>query len=117
MKFPKIRISNIELKQLTTSDVYAYEIVKWYPNIYYGHEQEYEYDEEQKMYHNSEFSNSWIAPSLFHSPELCLVVAFFNELDKLTTTGHLIDMGMDEWKSLHTVISIAMSYIDEESQF
>ena len=114
MKFPKIRISNIELRQLTTIDTYSYEIVKWYPNNYYGHEQEYEYDEEKEMYHNSEFSNSWISPSLFHSPESCLVIAFFNELDKLTTTGHLLDLNEDEWNSLYKVISNASSYVNKE---
>ena len=76
----KIRIGNIELRPIkeSVSAKYIAEIVKWYPNPHYKHEDDYNWDEE-KEWATAKNSNCRIHKSCFANPESCYVLSFIDD--------------------------------------
>jgi len=75
----KIRIENIECRLVRKQ----YEIVKWFPNMYYGSEARLEAEGYKRTdYNNGEFEYStgylMIHGSCFKNPESCCVIAFID---------------------------------------
>ena len=77
-----IRIGDIEFRRTKSlRDVKYFEIVKWQDNPHFGHEKDerYQWDDERKMYRDTEFQNTWIDPGCFKYPEMCFTVATFED--------------------------------------
>ena len=71
-----LRIGNIEFRWGGCNE--CYEVVRWYPNPYYGHKDEYE-DCGGGSYHKKDGpANCYISETCFEHPESCLVLAFFD---------------------------------------
>ena len=69
------RIGQLELRR--TSDKKMFEIVKWYPNEYYGKEHEYEKNGEWYVRDGEPMCR--VHENLFSSPELCYTIAFIDK--------------------------------------
>jgi hypothetical protein len=101
-----IRINNIEFKKYisTKRDKSLYEIVKWYPNIHFGKEEEYKKDGYVDSF-GGEFlrkDGHEIHKSFFISPESCYVIAF-------------IEKGKESWE-LRSVGERLLGLTPEEQQ-
>jgi len=74
MKTYSKRINNIELRSVSSNDIVRFlEIVKWFPNKYYGHEDEYVKYGNYYVPRNGESYN--IHESCFKNKESCFTVA------------------------------------------
>jgi hypothetical protein len=119
----KIRINNIECR--FNQD--RYEIVKNYPNTYYGSEQRLiEEGYERVEYPNNrwQMKRGWhnIDMSCFVNPESCHIIAKL-EYDEdemccdLTTVGpRLLDLDKKEREDFFTVYELAEKMIKEENE-
>ena len=66
-----MRIGNIELRCVNET----WEIVRWYPNLYYQRENEFiKVDDERYRYKDKD--NFYVHKSCFKNPEACYVIAF-----------------------------------------
>lgn len=66
----------MEFRYAGTSE--KYEIVRWSPNPFYGHEDEYDYFKERDCYCKKGNNHSFIHASCFKNPESCLLMASFD---------------------------------------
>lgn len=74
----KKRIGNIEIRELGKNESYSHEIVYWFPNKYYG--QENNYLKTGDFYEEINSSFGWqIHKSCFKNPETCYVIAFIRQ--------------------------------------
>jgi len=76
-----IRVGNIESRKPTylfdpPPDNKDVDIVVWSPNPYYGHEDEYDWDD-NGCAHMKNYPNVTIHPGCFKNPEQCMSVAGF----------------------------------------
>jgi len=68
------RIGNIEIRELGENKTYSHEVVFWYPNKYYGHEDDYI---RMGDFFKKPGESGWhIHKSCFNNPETCYVIAF-----------------------------------------
>lgn len=80
MELP-FRIGNVELRQAETlawknkESKYYYDIVFWYPNSYYGKEDEFDYDARKCMYRSRGEHGYWVDPACFKHKESCYSLA------------------------------------------
>ena len=75
------------------TDTFNYfEIVKYYPNSYYGKESEYEFDEDRNLYKGKYF-NTFINKSCFKNPESCFTLASWVDIDHDEKTPDLKFVG------------------------
>lgn len=82
----KYRKGNIELHKIkhwlkddSDKDTFYWEIVKWMPNVYYGREKEFIWNNTRKMYCYPENEHCFIDKSCFKNKETCFTVAIFKE--------------------------------------
>jgi hypothetical protein len=119
----KIRINNIECR----SNQDRYEIVKWYPNTYYGAEQRLiEEGYERVEYPNNrwQLKRDWhnIDMSCFINPESCYTIATLEYDDDemccdMTTVGpRLLELDKKERDNFFTVYKLAEEMIKEENE-
>lgn len=71
------RINNIELRNING----RWEIIKWYPNPYYGKKESYIWDEIKQAYRDPNCDCWYISPGCFTNPENCYVVADVENCD------------------------------------
>ena len=118
----KIRINNIEIREYTSTkkDKPFYEIIKWYPNIYFGKEEEYIKDgyvdngdslkkEKPQMGHS-------ISKNAFTLPESCYVIAFIEKGSdwQLRSVGErLLELTPEEWNDFHQVYTLGQSKLNK----
>ena len=89
----KLRLNNIEFREY--SDHKKFEIVKWYPNKYYGKELEYKWNGDFAYMPNS---MGKIHKSCFNNPENCYVISFidFNITEPNIEVVGFRDIQLDE---------------------
>lgn len=71
-----MRRNNLELRKVHNREK-MFEIVKWYPNTYYGKESDYDFDGE--WYKPKGSRGHSISPSCFANPESCYVIVFIED--------------------------------------
>ena len=104
----KIRIGNVELRPLGVDDKYLAEIIEWYPNTYYGRENDFiKVDNERYRYKDSE--NCFVHKSCFKNPESCYVIAFVTnneEPDILSVCNRPWDLSEEDEKDFKQIIKM-----------
>lgn len=74
------RIGDIEFRSTRSwNGSFYYEVVMYYPNGYYGHEDDYVFDEMRQMYHYKDNEFCFIDPSCFKHEESCYTLARFEK--------------------------------------
>jgi hypothetical protein len=113
----KIRINNIECRE-PRSDSGNYEMVKWYPNEYYGSEQKMIDDGYEKViYPNGGWGmkKDWhtVNESCFQNPESCYVIAWLKInhrepcIDLETVGSRLLNLTVEDRNDFFEVYRIA----------
>ena len=104
----RIRIGNVELRPISDDDKYQAEIISWYPNSHYGHENDYiKVDDEYYRYKDNE--HCFIHKSCFKHPESCYVVAFVTkseEPDILSVCDRPWDLSEEDEKDFKQIIKM-----------
>jgi hypothetical protein len=116
-----IRINNIEFKKYisTKRDKSLYEIVKWYPNIHFGKEEEYKKDGYVDSF-GGEFlrkDGHEIHKSFFINPESCYVIAFIEkgkESWELRSVGErVVTLAPEELEDFNEVYKIGQTKLNK----
>jgi hypothetical protein len=99
----KNRINNIEIRKCSTGNLW--EIVMWYPNDYFGREEDYEWDYD---HYKCKVTNKTIDFSFFEYPENCFVISFLrkNKEGDFVLDGvgsRILDLNEQELKDFMTV--------------
>ena len=118
----KIRINNIEIREYTSTkkDKPLYEIIKWYPNIYFGKE---EYIKDGYVNNGDSLKKEKlhldhsISKNAFTLPESCYGIAFIekgSEDWQLRSVGErLLELTPEEWNDFHQVYTLGQSKINK----
>jgi hypothetical protein len=120
----KIRINNLEFKRYTSTkkDKPLYEIVQWYPNIYFGKEQEYRDNGYTDNFEGWGLTKNGsiitIDKSFFTTnPELCFVIAFIekgSEDWELRSVGErLLELTPEEWEDFYLIFKLGKSKLNK----
>lgn len=117
----RIRINNLEFKEYTSTkkDKLLYEIVKWYPNNYFGKEKEYRKDGYVDNFEGWGLTRDWhtISKALFTYPENCIVIAFIeksNEDWELRSVGErLLELTPEEQQDFFTVYTLGQAKLNK----
>lgn len=102
------------------SGVY-YEVVKWYPNRYYGKEKDYIYDEKGKYFYHKDCPQCHIDKYLFSIKETCCTICFIEYNDhedcwEVRNVGNrpFTDVSMEEYKDYRDVVMHMLKQLNEE---
>lgn len=80
MRSDEYRIGNVAFCSATGwKGALYYEIVLYYPNGYYGRQDEYIFDEVHQMYYKEDMPNCFIDGSCFKHEESCYTLAIFEK--------------------------------------
>jgi len=118
----KYRIGNIELrKSKSLRDVYYMEVVQYYPNEYYGREEEFIYDKEGHYYYSNGHPWWHISPNCFKYPESCMTICTFKvnedeELDTISVGSRPFNLNEKDWVDYKKVVEFfyQMYYHNDE---
>lgn len=122
----KVRINDIECRQINSKNTDQYEMVQWYPNSYYGKEEEMiKEGYEKRVYSDGSWSMNKpyhaINSSCFQNPESCMLIAFLDlnrsepDLDMRTVGSRLLDLSIQERNHFFRVYKIASEIILAEA--
>lgn len=115
----KIRINNLEFREYTSTkkDKPLYEIVKWYPNIYFGKEEDYKkegYIDTKDFLQKGGINISKLA---FTLPQTCIVIAFIEKGSEdwgLKSVGErLLELTPEEWEDFHQIYTLGQSKLNK----
>lgn len=90
----KKRIGNIAVSPMAGDNNYSYEILFYYPNPYYGRENEYVKNEKLGWYEYPDQPNVKIHSGCFKSPESCYVLAFITNGEE----PDVVSVGLRPWE-------------------
>lgn len=115
-----MRIGNIEYRKVGDN----WEIVQWYPNLYYGKESEYTYDPGSECY-TKPGSCVNISKSCFACPESCIVIAFVvwnkshDEFDirSVGTRPWHLDEDTESFNRIISYLEGCCGYPDEDTDY
>lgn len=118
------RQGNIELRLTHTygkeSKIY-YEIIKWYPNEYFGHEDDYIWDDSVQMYKRANIDYPYyIHPNCFKKPETCYSIAtlvphhkFEDEHDIKSVGSRVVNLNEQDLKDYLDVVRYSFEHYNE----
>jgi len=117
----KIRINNLEFKEYSTTkrNKPLYEIIKWYPNVYFGKEEELRKEGYVDNFEGWGLvkNNHNISKTFFDSPEICFVLAFIEkgkESWALRSVGErLLELTPEEWEDFHKVYTLGQNKLNK----
>lgn len=114
------RIKNLEFKPCTyigeLPKHISFEIVKYYPNSYYGAEANFE--KEGEFYLDGTHSIR-VHKSCFKSKENCYTILIFrynkhdNDYTAEFVSDRYLDLNDDEWNTLHEILSVVNKYLNK----
>ena len=116
----KIRINNLEFRECSSLfKDNLYEIIKWYPNNYFGKEEEL-----RKEGYTDNFEgwgitkdNHTISKAFFNSPESCYVIAFIEkgkESWELRSVGErMLELTPEEQQDFFTVYTLGQAKLNK----
>lgn len=129
----KKRFGNIEVKNFwmdndgvpqplqshLTDTFNFFEVVRVYPNSYYGTESEYEFDETKNMY-KGKYPNTYISPSCFKNPESNMMLASWVNINHDECTPDLqfvgkrpLELNNDELQAFWSCVKVGQEHIEE----
>lgn len=120
----KIRINNLEFRKYTSTktEKLLYEIIKWYPNVYFEKEEEYKKEGFIDSFGGDflQKGGSSISKSSFILPESCCVIAFIekgSESWELRSIGErMLELSSEEWNDFHSVYSLGNTKLNKISK-
>lgn len=123
----KIRVDNIECRRRGVCRDGRYEIIKWYPNEYYGAEEQmiadgWEHIEVDGKFFGLRNNNCTVTASCFKNPESAYTVAILEYDDSegccdMTTVGtRLLKLKKKDRKAFFKVYKLAEKAIRRENQ-
>lgn len=106
-----IRIGNIAvITSKSLKDVEYYDIVKYYPNEYYGKEDEYVLIADDMYCHKDDTNLRYrVHKSCFAHKECCYSIAHINDVDdcEIVSVGsRMIELSKQEWLDLKDVLDV-----------
>lgn len=119
------RLGNITLRVSHTLGINGteskayFDIVKWYPNEYYGKKDKFEYDEKRKMYYKKTNEKPWwyVSPSCFDHPESCFSLANIDwdkEYPDVRTVGpRPFKLNDEEYKNFTDIVKYFYNLYDK----
>lgn len=88
------RIGNVAASPMNGDEKYAYEILFYYPNPYYGHEKDYVKIEGMDYYEYPDHPNCKVHSGCFKNPESCYTVAFITNAEE----PDVVSVGLRPWE-------------------
>lgn len=121
LDFTNKRIGNLEVRKVTNwlkEDSKYIEFIKWHPNIYYGRESEYIWDDKREQYKDPKCNWWYIDKSCFKHPESCYVIAFldtFEEEPDIQTVGSRpFKLDIDEYVIFRDLVNYTFEQLGKE---
>lgn len=90
----KKRIGNVAASPMSGDDRYAYEVLFYYPNPYYGHEKDYIKIEGMDYYQYPDSPYCRVHAGCFKNPESCYVLAFITNAEE----PDVVSVGLRPWE-------------------
>ena len=117
----KIRINDLEFRECTSTkkDEPLYEIIKWYPNNYFGKEEKLRKEGYIDNFEGWGITkdNHTISKAFFNSPESCYVIAFIEkgkESWELRSVGErMLELTPEEQQDFFTVYTLGQAKLNK----
>mgnify|MGYP003443375293 CR=1 FL=1 len=113
----KIRINDLEFRKCSSFfKDNLHEIIKWYPNNYFGKEEELGYIDNFEGWGITK-DNHTISKAFFNSPESCYVIAFIEkgkESWELRSVGErMLELTPEEQQDFFTVYTLGQAKLNK----
>lgn len=111
-----MRIKNLEYRHLKDRSP---EIILWYPNIYYGKEEEFIMSEDGHWYTYPNSTYCKVPKECFKSPENCITIAFFRKGSEDYYLEFVGDRPLDievNWQDFRTLIQVGYNKLNNQKE-